>query len=290
MSFRQKIIFKIINFIWPKIGLTRFFKYLLIKIKRMPGRPHSIACGFACGVLVSFTPFVGFHLILSAILAFILKGSIVASFLGTIVGNPWTFPIIWFSSYRLGLILMGIYKTEFEIQAVNFIHLFQNFFGALIQLNVNKFKAEIMPVWLPMMIGSIPLGLIGWFSAYLPLKKMIVSYQKHREMVMERKRLGLSKKKELQYRLKNIYKKIKRIIRNRYKLKWKKNAKKRADLRGIIKQQSSIKNKKILRLDRCHKKIYKKALAKKIKRLNRRKKSKKFSYQRRLKKLKGLFS
>ena len=235
---------KFFNFFWPKMGFLRFFKYIFIKLKRIPERPHSIAAGFACGVLVSFTPCVGFHLILSAVLSFILKGSIVASFIGTIIGNPWTFPLIWLGTYRLGLFLMDIYRPEFEIQSVRFMHMFQNFFGALIQLDYNKFKVEIMPIWLPMLIGSMPLGIMSWIGTYFPLKKAIRRYQKHRAMARERKKLGIFKQKEIKNKLKNIYKKIKRVIRNQAKTKWHKNAKKRAYIKKLARRLRIITNQK----------------------------------------------
>lgn len=250
---------------WPKMGFSRFFKYILIKVKRMPGRPHFIAAGVACGVFASFTPLVGVHLIFSAVFAFIFKGSIIASFIGTAVGNPWTFPIIWFASYRLGLFFMGIYQQEMQIQSVNFIHLFQNFFGALIQLDFEKFKLEILPLWLPMLIGSIPLGLLAGLCTYFPLKKMIATYQEHREKSLARRQLGFSRKKELKNKLQNFYKKIKRIVRNKRKTKWQKAIKNKAYIRKIVRKVRHIANKKYFYLNNYVKKSLKARLAKRFK-------------------------
>jgi hypothetical protein len=35
------------------------------------------------------------HFVLSALLAYIARANIIASAIGTVVGNPWTFPFIW---------------------------------------------------------------------------------------------------------------------------------------------------------------------------------------------------
>ena len=51
--------------IWPVKGWERNFTYYWKRIVRIPDSPHSIAMGFSIGVFVAFTPFLGFHTILS---------------------------------------------------------------------------------------------------------------------------------------------------------------------------------------------------------------------------------
>jgi uncharacterized protein (DUF2062 family) len=64
--------------------------------------PRGIALGFAARAFVSFTPFIGVHFILAGLLAFALRASILASAIGTVVGNPVSFPFIWLAAYNLG--------------------------------------------------------------------------------------------------------------------------------------------------------------------------------------------
>ena len=49
---RKKIDFisKIFSYFWPKNGWGRLFKYTTLRIKRLPGSPHSIALGFTFGI------------------------------------------------------------------------------------------------------------------------------------------------------------------------------------------------------------------------------------------------
>jgi hypothetical protein len=61
----------------------------------------------ACGAAISFTPFVGLHVVLGALLALIVRGNLLAVVAGTLVGNPWTFPFIWVASYEVGQYLLG---------------------------------------------------------------------------------------------------------------------------------------------------------------------------------------
>lgn len=91
---KQGFWLKVQNLIWPKMGLSRAWRYLVHRMARLSASPHAIALGFAAGAFVSFTPFIGFHFILAGLLAFSLRASIIASAIGTVVGNPVTFPFI----------------------------------------------------------------------------------------------------------------------------------------------------------------------------------------------------
>ena len=63
---RKKIDFiaRILNFFWPRNGWGRLFKYTTLRIKRLPGSPHSIALGFTFGVIAAMTPLFGLHFII----------------------------------------------------------------------------------------------------------------------------------------------------------------------------------------------------------------------------------
>ena len=83
-------------------------QYIRHRVVRLPDTPHRIAAGIACGAAVSFTPFIGFHILLAIALAFVLRVNAVAAVIGTVIGNPWTFPFIWVLIYELGAMLMGL--------------------------------------------------------------------------------------------------------------------------------------------------------------------------------------
>ena len=78
---REKLSWKkrLSGYLWPQGGWKRYGRFILLKLHRLGGTPRSIAAGFACGAAISFTPFVGFHMILAAATAFLLRGNIIAS-------------------------------------------------------------------------------------------------------------------------------------------------------------------------------------------------------------------
>ena len=60
-----------IELVWPSMGWRRLVKYVAFRISRLPNSPRQIATGFALGAAVSFTPFIGFHILIGALLAWI---------------------------------------------------------------------------------------------------------------------------------------------------------------------------------------------------------------------------
>src|SRR3546814_12530299 len=94
-------------FLWPRGGWRLSGPYVAHRLRRLPGPPYRIAAGFASGAAISFTPFIGLHFVLATLLALCIRGNIVASAIGTMVGNPWTFPLIWLWTYSLGHWLLG---------------------------------------------------------------------------------------------------------------------------------------------------------------------------------------
>jgi len=94
--------------VYPRGGFRRATQYVMHRMRRLPDEPERVARGFAAGVFISFTPFFGFHFLGAVVIAWALRGNILAALLGTFVGNPVTTPIIAISSVGLGQWMMGI--------------------------------------------------------------------------------------------------------------------------------------------------------------------------------------
>ena len=167
MSWKEK--FK--NNVWPQLGWKRFGQYLMLKLYRLKGTPYSLAAGVACGVAISFTPFVGFHFVLAALTAVLVRGNILASALGTAAGNPWTFPFIWVSILYTGRhILQGNGDGE---QPVDFVAFFEKAGHAILNLDFHLFFQDIWPILWPMMVGCIPFYIVSWVISYFLIKRAL---------------------------------------------------------------------------------------------------------------------
>lgn len=161
---KRALILRLLEFLWPRMGWRRAGKYYGYRIKRLPGTPYSIACGFACGAAVSFTPFLGFHFLLGAFLAWGLRGSLIASAIGTAVGNPWTFPGIWFGVLWIGSKLLGRPMPQLSFSDLSITLIFDQF----------------STIGVPMLVGGVPAGLIAWVLFFIPIRRVISNYQTRR--------------------------------------------------------------------------------------------------------------
>ncbi len=177
-SQRQKDNFlsRLKSWVWPRSGWKRSSRYLVHRLTRMPGSSYSIAAGFACGAAISFTPFVGFHIVISAILAWLMRGNILASAIGTVVGNPWTFPFIWVWLHESGLWLLSNGKGD-VIKHPDFHATFNQLGEAVLRYDFETLVEVVTPVVWPMFISSIPTAIIIWLVFYFPLAKAIQGYQ-----------------------------------------------------------------------------------------------------------------
>ena len=159
--------------VWPERGFRRLFAYLFQRVVRLPGTSGSIAIGVASGVAASFLPFVGLHFFIAALLALLLRGNVLASAIGTLFGNPWTFLFIWVSDYRLGIWLLQQSGLGDQFRALNlqelaevmtiFLHFFTFSGGVDWKQVVDPFEQ----VFLPMTIGGTVLAILSWFVVFV---------------------------------------------------------------------------------------------------------------------------
>lgn len=160
---------KIREIIWPTMGFMRLVRYYKHRIGRLPGTPYYIAAGFATGIAISFTPFVGFHVLTGGIIAWVLDGSLVAMLLGTVAaGNPWTYPFIWLGTYELGKAMLGQHGTRAASTALDH------------QFTFSDLMDKPMELLLPMALGSVPLALVAWIASFYFVRHVVKRYKEGR--------------------------------------------------------------------------------------------------------------
>ncbi len=153
--------------LWPRRSWRRSVLYYLKRILRLSGTPYAIAMGAAVGAAVSFTPFIGFHLILTFAVAWILGGNMIAGAIGgSFFGNPLTYPVIWASTYKLGHLILDSEGRPAPAQLGHDL--------------LHKSWHQLWPLVEPMTVGSIPLGLLLGSIVYLIVYKAVLAYRSGR--------------------------------------------------------------------------------------------------------------
>jgi uncharacterized protein (DUF2062 family) len=177
MPFRRKkpagFVERLRALVWPRKGFKRSFRYLALRLSRLSASPHSVAAGFAIGVAVAWTPFLGVHILLALAIGFVLRVSLVAAALGTAIANPLTLPFIWASTWEIGHLLLGR-QSAATVDHLNFESL----------LHHMDFRQIWRPVLEPMVVGSAVPALICATIAYFGVLVLMRAMRRQRLQVM----------------------------------------------------------------------------------------------------------
>ena len=157
------------------------------RLSRLPDTPERIAKGIAAGMFASCTPLYGLHFVIAALGARVLGGNILAALLGTFLGNPLTFPIIVETSVQLGNWMLGQGSgPHFPQVMAAFGYASAELWGNLWLLvtggDPNWFRLRLFynRVWLPYLLGGVPLGLLCGVGVYFVSLPLIRAYQTRR--------------------------------------------------------------------------------------------------------------
>ena len=135
-------------------------QYVTKRILRLTATPHAVAAGVAAGAFTSFTPFMGLHFFLAALLAWLVRGNLLASALGTFVGNPLTFPFIWAACYKTGTFILHMDTVGHKAPPVG--RAMKNVFGALMDFDGGAAMTALGHIWnpilFPMLVGGCLIG------------------------------------------------------------------------------------------------------------------------------------
>ncbi len=103
---------------------------------------------------------------MACVIAYLLRGSLPAAVLGCLIGNPLTYPIIWGATYEAGRFLTAAEIPDGQAPE---------------SLGAALAHGDLAAIWAPylkpMLIGSIPLGLVFGAIAYALVFAGVRSFQ-----------------------------------------------------------------------------------------------------------------
>lgn len=175
--------------VWPRGGWGRGLRYVWARMTRLPDPPHRIARGIWAGIFVSFTPLFGAHLGLGALLAWAMRGNVIAALLATLVGNPLTFPFIAVGSIQLGHLLLG---NAMDAPPTSDVLIVFARAGAEFWTNVwaiftpeptrwERLESFYHGYFLPYLLGGLGPGVVFATAGYLASLPMIRAYREMRD-------------------------------------------------------------------------------------------------------------
>jgi uncharacterized protein (DUF2062 family) len=201
---RRSILSTLFHVLWPRGGWGRAARYVQHRLNRLPDPPEKIARGIFAGVLTTFTPFYGMHFVTAAIIAWVMRGNILASLLATFFGNPLTYVPISIASLQTGYWLLGLGEVAHEHGSIGYKFakagedLWLNFLAMFSSQTAEWSDLTLFyhEVFFPWMVGGILPGITCGLICYYVSVPIIRAYQNRRKGVLKAKLASLKKKKK----------------------------------------------------------------------------------------------
>lgn len=162
---------------WPSMGWIRAARYTQHRVIRLSDTSQKIALGLAIGAGISFTPFVGTHFIQAGFIAYLLRANFLAALIGTFVGNPWTFPFMWWAAMTFGSFLFHLFGLPAEAALPPEINL---------EIVWDLIKNEPFRIFAPWFVGGYLLGLLSVPLYYMLFYQLVSAAKKARRKARER--------------------------------------------------------------------------------------------------------
>lgn len=173
--------------VWPRRSWMRSGQYVTKRVLRITATPHAVAAGVAAGAFTSFTPLMGLHFLTAAAVAWLVRGNLVASALGTFVGNPVTFPFIWALTLWTGRTFLGLDTASAPIHLGEAM---SNVMASLWTFDTEQaargLEAIWEPVFFPMLLGGLPWGLLVGIVTYVLTYKAALTFRDARRTKLMR--------------------------------------------------------------------------------------------------------
>ncbi len=124
---------------------------------KIRGHPREIALGFALGLFVGMTPFMGLHTIAAVAVAALFKWNKISAAISVWITNAVTAPLIYGITYLVGARLMGIEKA-FNLKDINSL-------SSVYDL-ILKTPEIVWAMIVGGMVIGLPLAFIGYYFAF----------------------------------------------------------------------------------------------------------------------------
>ena len=166
--------------------VNRVKRFFIFRVLHVNDTPHRIALGVAIGIFVTWTPTIGFQMLLTVALAWLLRANKLVGVPFVWISNPLTMVPIYLPNFALGRWLL---RNNYE--SPDFAKALTVGGGSWLEAWLNRTSAwwsETMKVFAPLWLGSLIVGLVLGVTTYFLIRYAVVAYRRHREHVRQLRR------------------------------------------------------------------------------------------------------
>lgn len=163
--------------------IIAFFSKIYARFLKIRGTPNAIGLGFALGLFVGMTPFMGIQTPIAIFFAALFKWNKISSAAGVWISNPVSAPVIYGINFFIGAKIIGLKAaaTPSEHAGFSLIKLIQGTPEILVAMIIGG------------IVTGIPLAVMGYFFSFSAVKK----YQQDiKAKIAQKKEQRVSKKKK----------------------------------------------------------------------------------------------
>ena len=143
--------------------MTERLRRVMQLLLHMEETPHRTALAFGVGIFIAFSPFLGIHMGIALLVAFLFRLNRVAILLGTYLNNPWTLAPMYLAGTSLGCFLLGVSNDGLEgIDWDLHGHAF-----------IENLLTNLRPYVWPFLLGNTMLGIACALAGYVLLRRVL---------------------------------------------------------------------------------------------------------------------
>lgn len=133
------------------------FKQRMLSVLELDSDPRHVATGFAVGVFISITPFIGIQTFIAIISSFVFKLNKLTTITGSLINTPLTILPLLMINYRLGEFLLGQRPRDVSFLVFDWHHL-------------KEYAAALF-------IGTSITGLAAALVSYVLIYRLVLRFQ-----------------------------------------------------------------------------------------------------------------
>jgi hypothetical protein len=155
--------------------LNRLKRFFIYRVLHVDDTPHRIALGVAIGIFVTWTPTIGFQMVLTVALSALLRANKAVGVPFVWISNPLTLGPVYGPNYLLGCWLLGG-----RYHGGHFLHFLKAAAsGSGWMERLNAIWKAMWTIFWPLWTGSIVVGLLLGLLSYFATRWAVIRYRRH---------------------------------------------------------------------------------------------------------------